>query len=136
MSFGEAARSRPRDAAASCPCGSGEAFAGCCRPLLDGAPAPTPERLMRSRYTAFATGDASYLERTWHPRTRPDAVEADPAMRWTGLEVLDATEDADTGTVTFRAHWRDGDAEGVLAEHSRFARRAGRWFYVDGDVAD
>ena len=31
---------------------------------------------MRSRYTAFALGDAGHLWRTWHPRTRPPAVEA------------------------------------------------------------
>ncbi len=81
---------------------------------------------MRARYSAFATGEADYLWRTWHPRTRPDRVTLDPAVQWTGLEILEASGD----TVEFRAH----HTTGVLHERSRFGRRAGRWFYVDGDV--
>ncbi len=46
---------------------------------------------MRSRYTAFALGDADHLWRTWHPRTRPPAVEAG-RLEWTGLEVLDVVD--------------------------------------------
>lgn len=89
---------------------------------------------MRSRYTAFHEGDAAYLQRTWHPRTRPDDIEIDPEIVWTGLVVEAFAEDGDEATVSFRASWRNGSESGVLAEHSRFARRAGRWFYVDGDV--
>lgn len=91
---------------------------------------------MRSRYTAFALGDAAHLERTWHPRTRPASLDLDASTGWERLEVGAAAEDGDTATVTFRAHFRDGDRRGVLAETSRFARRGGRWFYLDGDVED
>jgi SEC-C motif-containing protein len=79
MSFGSAA-----PAPAVCPCGSGDAFARCCGPLLAGEPAPSAERLMRSRYTAFARGDAAHLARTWHPRTRPERVDVDPRTRGPG----------------------------------------------------
>lgn len=89
---------------------------------------------MRSRYTAFHEHDAAYLERTWHPRTRPDAVTLEVGTVWTGLVVEHAAEDGDSATVAFRASWRDGAESGVLAERSRFARRGGRWFYLDGDV--
>lgn len=143
MSFGAAAARtpdprfpRPADDAA-CPCGTGERFDGCCAPLLRGAPAPTAERLMRSRYTAFAVGDARYLEETWHPGTRPDALELDPAQRWTSLEVLDTeaggVDDA-RGAVEFRARWRHGRERGELHERSRFRRQGGRWWYLDGIV--
>lgn len=91
---------------------------------------------MRSRYTAFHEGDAAYLARTWHPRTRPSDLELDDDMRWTGLEIVDASEDGDAGTVEFRAHWNVGATRGTLHERSRFARRAGRWFYLDGDVSE
>lgn len=90
---------------------------------------------MRSRYTAFAVGDAAYLQRTWHPRTRPETVAIDPGLRWTGLEIVEVVEGTDDGIVAFRAHWDDAGETGVLAERSRFARRAGRWFYIDGDVS-
>ncbi|MFJ6652645.1 YchJ family protein [Microbacterium sp. NPDC091313] len=131
MSFGSAASGD-----GPCPCGSGLSYDGCCGPLLAGEPAPSAERLMRSRYTAFARGDAAHLERTWHPRTRPREVRVDPTTVWESLEILDAAESTDEAAaeVEFRARWREGGRRGVLHERSRFARRGGRWLYVDGDV--
>lgn len=56
---------------ADCPCGGGR-YADCCAPYLrrESWP-PTAEKLMRSRYTAFALGDAEHLLRTWHPAPVP-----------------------------------------------------------------
>lgn len=124
----------------ACPCGSGDTYDACCGLLHRGAgEATTAEELMRSRYAAFAVGDASYLFRTWHPRTRPDDpadLEPDPAVTWTGLEVL-ATEDGraqdEAGVVRFAAHRVRAGRAGTMRERSRFVRRAGRWVYVDGD---
>ncbi|GAB3394488.1 YchJ family protein [Humibacter soli] len=132
---------RPGD---GCPCLSGRPFEECCAPLLRGEDvAPTPERLMRSRYTAFAVGDAAYLLNTWHPSTRPAELELDAELQWRRLDILDTTRggaDDDSGEVEFRAYWRvlprlgrDRDG-GVLHERSRFRREGGRWFYVDGDI--
>jgi SEC-C motif-containing protein len=91
---------------------------------------------MRSRYAAFAVGDAAYLFRTWHPRTRPDDVELDLALTWTGLEITDVVAggpDDDAGEVAFVARWHSNDdGDGALRERSRFVRRAGRWLYLDG----
>lgn len=89
---------------------------------------------MRSRYSAFVVGDGDYLWRTWHPRTRPQAVDA-TGVEWLRLEILDVVsggEGDDEGVVEFNAH----HADGVLHERSRFARRAGRWFYVDGAIRE
>lgn len=127
----------PRAAFQKCPCGSGAAYGECCEPLHDGDTATTAEALMRSRYSAFATGRADYVFRTWHPRTRPDDLSTAPGVTWLGLEVLGTTDGGvsdDTGTVEFRARFRTADGEQVLHETSRFERRAGRWVYVDGDV--
>ena len=92
---------------------------------------------MRSRYTAFVIGDAAYLAQSWHPRTRPEDIEIDPDLRWTGLEILSAegggADDA-AGVVEFRAAWEQGATAGALHERSRFARVRGRWYYLDGDV--
>lgn len=89
---------------------------------------------MRSRYTAFSVGDAVHLARSWHPRTRPDDIVVDDGTEWIALVIEDASEDGDAATVTFRAAWRHGRERGELRERSRFARRGGRWVYVDGDV--
>jgi len=138
MSFGQAAsRGRGVASAAPCPCGSGESFAACCGPVLRGEPAPTAARLMRSRYTAFFVGDADHLSRSWHPRTRPGAIEIDDEVRWTGLKILKVEaggpDDAD-GVVEFSASWSDGTGSGLLHERSRFVRQRGRWWYLDGEV--
>jgi SEC-C motif domain protein len=121
-----------------CPCGSGLPYADCCGRLHDGsAQAATAEQLMRSRYSAFAVGDPGYLLRTWHPSTRPRSLELDPAVRWTGLEVLGSTGGsmlAAEGTVEFRAHFVTDGAPGSQSEVSRFVRDDGRWSYLDGDV--
>lgn len=94
--------------------------------------APTCEALMRSRYAAFVVRDAGYLLRTWHPASRPPAVDFDPAMRWEGLEILETTEGSafhSTGTVTFRAHYTDDGRPDSLHEKSRFVREQGAWVY-------
>ena len=122
---------RPND---RCPCLSGATFGECCGPYLDGAAdAPTAVQLMRSRYTAFVVGDIAYLLSTWHPSTRPAALELDPAMRWYRLDVLRRERggplDRD-GVVEFRAFYRRDGARGEQHEVSSFAREGRRWRYV------
>ncbi|WP_430591970.1 YchJ family protein [Humidisolicoccus flavus] len=137
MSFGHgAARNNfPRFAANDrCPCGSGQEFGQCCEPLLDGQPAPTAERLMRSRYSAFVTGNAEYLSTTWFAATRPERLQLDPKVQWLGLEVIASTESGDSATVEFKARSRRGRAVDEQHERSVFTRRAGRWLYVDGEL--
>ncbi len=112
-----------------CPCGSGDRYDVCCGRLHRGAAqAETAEELMRSRYAAYAVGDLGYIWRTWHPRTRPETIEPDPTLTWTGLRVIAATEDG----VEFEASYDRGGVAGRRHERSRFERRRGRWVYVDG----
>lgn len=118
-----------------CPCGSGRDFAHCCAPLIQGAPAPTAESLMRSRYTAFVVGDRDYLQRTWHSRHRPATLELSPAREWRRLRVLETSaggaQDSE-GEVRFVAYFREPDGRrDQLREHSRFVREDGKWRYLD-----
>lgn len=122
-----------------CPCGSGKSYRACCGPFHHGeSQARSAEELMRSRYSAFACGDADYLYRTWHPRTRPADVTIGAGTTWIGLNVIDTVAggpDDDYGEVEFTARFESADRVGSLHERSRFERRAGRWFYLDA-VAD
>lgn len=123
----------------ACPCGSGDPYPDCCRPLLRGErEAADASALMRSRYTAYVRGDEPYLLRTWHPRTRPASVEAGD-VQWRGLDVLEFTadpQDASRASVRFVAHYLHSDGvPGTMRETSRFVIEGGRWLYVDGDVA-
>lgn len=121
-----------------CPCGSGTPYDRYCGPLHDNqVQATTAEQLMRSRYSAYARGRLDHVFRTWHPRTRPVEVEANPQLSWTGLsvELTEAGQPGDQeGVVVFAATYQTPAGSGVQRERSRFTRRAGRWVYLDGEV--
>jgi SEC-C motif-containing protein len=127
------------DADAACPCGSGLPYGACCGPLHAGQPAESAEALMRSRFSAFALGLPDYLLGSWHPSTRPSALELEDGTDWRRLQIVDTVAGApgdDTGVVEFRASYRSPERAGVLHERSRFARLGGHWRYVDGDLFD
>lgn len=110
-----------------CPCGSRRAYRDCCGPLLSGdRTAPTPETLMRSRYTAHVLRDGAYIQATWHPSTRPETA-APSEVQWLGLTVRRAAHA--TVSFTARYQWR-GRHE--LRERSTFVQEAGRWWYLSG----
>ena len=131
-----------------CPCRAREdaplRYADCCgrwhAGLTHGEHAPTPEALMRSRYSAYALAQGrgiappsmlDYLLQTWHPSTAPGDLELGP-LQWTGLDVLHQAASGDAGVVEFVAHHKVNGRAGHLHEVSRFVREAGAWLYVDG----
>ncbi|WP_425955428.1 YchJ family protein [Xylanimonas sp. McL0601] len=123
-----------------CPCLSGLTFGECCAPIHRGERvAATAEVLMRSRYSAFAVGDAGWLRASWHTSTRPPSLNLDDDVVWRRLDILATRAGGpfdDAGEVEFAASWRNPATgeRGSLHERSRFVREQGRWFYVDGDV--
>ena len=92
---------------------------------------------MRSRYSAYVLDLADYLRMTWHPSTRPQALDPGLATTWLGLSVKQhVLTGPDTAEVEFIARYRVGGGSAVrLHEHSRFIRENGRWLYVDGDLS-
>ncbi|MFN3008312.1 YchJ family protein [Mycolicibacterium wolinskyi] len=123
----------------ACPCGSGADYDACCGPLHRGEHAATALALMRSRFSAFAVGDADYLMATWHHTTRPKTLTLDDTVVWRRLQIVDAEAgggDDAHGVVEFRAQYASGGKRHILHERSRFARTGGRWMYVDGDLLD
>jgi SEC-C motif-containing protein len=122
-----------------CPCGSGLDLADCCGQwhagLVVGVSAPTPEALMRSRYSAYVLGLIDYLVATWHPSTAPGDLELQP-IKWLGLEIQHAQASGDVGVVEFVARCKVNGRAERMHELSRFVREEGRWYYVDGQVPD
>ena len=119
-----------------CYCGNSISFQDCCESYINGfANAPTAEKLMRSRYSAFATGAADYLVNTTHISKRrlhnkKDILAWSQANKRLKLEVLASTET----TVTFKAYFLDENLKAqVHYEHSTFKLENGKWFYVDGE---
>ena len=125
-----------------CPCGSGRSFETCCGPFLAGASAPTAETLMRSRYTAYASGDADYLQRTSAGDAllrfdRADIENSFKRTEWLGLDVrkVEAGQAADAiGHVTFTARFRQNGKIHALSERSEFRRVGGAWRYCNGEA--
>ena len=120
----------------NCYCGNSTSFQDCCEPYIKGITnAPTAEKLMRSRYSAFAKGAADYLVNTTHISKRrlhnkKDILDWSQANKWLKLEVLASTEN----TVTFKAYYLDENLKAqVHYEHSTFKFENNRWFYVDGE---
>ena len=122
-----------------CPCGSEQPYTACCQPwhtgLAEGIHAPSPEALMRSRYSAYVVGLIDYLLATWHPSTSPGELELSP-VKCLGLEVRHAEASGDAGVVEFIARCRVNGRGQRLHETSRFVRDAGRWYYIDGQMLD
>jgi SEC-C motif-containing protein len=92
---------------------------------------------MRSRFNAFRDGNAAWLLASWHPSTRPSAIDLSDNPRWRGLQIIDTVDggpDDDTGIVEFRATYlAPGGGVGVQHERSRFVREDGRWYYLDAE---
>ena len=141
-----------------CLCGSQEIYAACCRPYLSNdVNAPTPEALMRSRYTAFRKGNIDYLILTHHPSKRSpnDRKQLTQTIQntdWLALRVLETAMDPNSrerGFVEFVAFYHERhssyestfafdvptierESPGQLHEKSEFIREQGRWFYLQG----
>lgn len=119
-----------------CPCGRA-AYGECCGPLHSGAPAPTAERLMRSRYSAFALRLGDYLLTSWHPSTRPNSLSLEDDIVWRRL-LIESTEAGgpfdSEGRVTFTAIARTPEGRLEQRERSRFMREGRHWRYLDGEA--
>ena len=121
----------------SCPCSSGQRYDACCGPYHQGKRAYTAEQLMRSRYSAYAINNETYLLETWHPSTRPQALNLaqQKSIKWIGLKILKHLVDADIPTrasVEFIARFKENGKAQKMHELSEFVYEIERWFYLDG----
>ncbi|RYG20066.1 MAG: hypothetical protein EOO07_05605 [Chitinophagaceae bacterium] len=117
-----------------CVCSSGKVYAECCEVFhLEMASAPTPELLMRSRYSAYVLQLINYLWETTHPAKRHLYSKADieswaTANQWLKLEIFEAQRDV----VEFKAFYQQGLKQFIHHERSTFKKQAGKWFYFSG----
>ncbi|MFQ6370999.1 YchJ family protein [Shewanella sp. YIC-542] len=123
-----------------CPCGNGLDYGACCAPFHQYAlPAPSPEALMRSRYSAFVLQQFAYLEATHHPDFRQgltaEVLAQGTHPQWLALQVLHTEQQTDTGIVIFKAWFQQQGQLDAIYEKSRFRLENGQWFYTDGEQA-
>lgn len=123
-----------------CPCGSGKKYKQCCEICHNGVKAPNALMLMKSRYSAYASENVSYIIKTTHKNS--PYFEAD-TNRWqselkeytreaifTKLEILEFVDGENEAFVTFKAHSNFGEQ----LEKSRFIKENGIWFYVSAEL--
>lgn len=107
-----------------------------------------PEELLRSRYAAYAIGEASYIMKTTHPdheeAKKPEAQwKAELALfaRHTQFDSLDIQEQSYTegdaqGSITFEAGITQNGQDASFKEKSDFVKQDGAWLYAAGDTFD
>lgn len=123
------------DQESACLCGSGNPYSACCHRFHTGNEFPTSaESLMRSRYTAYALHNESYLLTTWETTKRPEKINFS-TENWTKLEIINITKGSDKdslGSVEFKAYYLLENEQYVMNEISRFEKIEGKWLYLDG----
>lgn len=132
-----------------CPCTSGKRIHLCCGPYLKGLIEPPDAlALMRSRFSAFATGHVAHLLRTLHAN-HPDWREGEEALRralalaasthrYRALTILDTRLRAETAVshVLFKARVFRSGRDVSFVEASSFRHDGEGWRYLDGVVAE
>lgn len=133
-----------------CPCLSQRSFSNCCQPYINNVCLPdTPEKLMRSRYSAYSRGNVDYLVASHHASKRSanekqQLLKSTKTTKWIGLIIHKAKQITENkGEVEFSAYYttsenslsqlnKDVDIQQVH-EKSTFIKEDGQWFYLVGD---
>jgi len=123
-----------------CPCGTTKPYEKCCGQYIDTLlPAPTPETLMRSRYTAYTKANIAYIKATMQEKpligfNEQEAEQWAKKISWVGLTVLDTYPqrvNENTGFVEFIAFYLTNGCLKTIHECSQFKKIANQWFYTD-----
>lgn len=133
-----------------CPCRtldqqSKTSYEECCAPFVTGKKkAPTAEKLMRSRYSAYVVKNIDYIDQTQitlpgETFDKEEALKWADSSEWMGLEIK-STKKGDTadntGIVEFIAHYKDKASGTELRHHetSLFQRDGSDWKFKEGQI--
>jgi SEC-C motif-containing protein len=123
----------------TCPCGSLLTYMECCGQYIEQkALPPTPEALMRSRYTAFTLHNFAYIKATMKGKALAKfkvthSKDDDNRVKWIGLTVLSTKMKTDrNGFVSFEARYEIDNQPLAIREKSEFRKFGEQWFYIDG----
>jgi SEC-C motif-containing protein len=131
-----------------CPCGSQQSFSQCCQVFItQNIPTESPEQLMRSRYSAYATNHAEYIFNTYTSASQKDQSINDikqwaSETKWLKLVIHHASNfhrdllAGNNAWVEFSAFYLHQGQLCHMRENSRFIVENKQWRYLDGNVAD
>ena len=125
-----------------CPCGSKKKYKRCCSRFHKDLIAKDALELMKSRYSAYAVGDAKYIVKTTHPNNNDYSSDL---LQWIKeintftegtnfekLEIVDFIDGESEAFVTFIAIL-NGEK---MIEKSRFLKVDKRWLYESGEFLE
>ena len=126
----------------SCHCGLEPSYEQCCERYVSGKElAPTPEALMRARYSAYVEQEIDFLMKTIADDSPGDTDQESTRQwsemsNWIGLIVHESQggPDDDEGMVEFTAAYEIKGREFKHHEKARFKKINGKWLYTDGDM--
>lgn len=133
-----------------CPCGNPVAYSHCCEPFINGTEiVSSPEKLMRSRFSAYATKQSDYILNTYAQDTRKlqliDDIKAwANDTHWVKLVIHHSSQYHDESskgsetqlpTVEFSAYYFNQQQLFEMRECSNFIKEAEQWRYLDGTVS-
>ena len=125
-----------------CPCGSELEYSQCCEPFIKGESLPeTAEKLMRSRYSAFAKTEVEYLYTSTLPSQRSQhdpegSREWAENSEWHGLTIVKTEKGGENdtdGSVEFIAEFTQQGQKIDHHELATFKKEEGRWYFEDGE---
>ena len=121
-----------------CPCKSNKEFEQCCQPIIQGQiKANSPEQLMRSRYSAYAVGNAEYIIKTYSKISRSKQSLNDiktwaEQCQWVNLII----HQSNNTHVEFSAYFIEENELYVLRENSEFHQEENCWVYHTGNIIE
>ncbi|WP_158968828.1 YchJ family protein [Paraglaciecola sp. L3A3] len=123
-----------------CHCQSNLPFIACCQPYIDGdKAAPTAEKLMRSRFSAYVLQNYDYILKTYAEKNRKDLfieqLKQDSIdTEWLSLQVLHHSSKQKTAQVEFKAYYQIGQQLYLMHELSNFIFENDQWLYTTGTM--
>lgn len=121
-------------------------YAECCELLHKGSYPSNALSLMRSRYSAYALQNPSYIMRTtdsdnshWQAdqgKWGKEIMRFCLTTEFVKLEIIDFTNGEESATVTFIAHLRQANHPMLLKEKSFFVKKGPQWLYQSGVMAE
>jgi len=119
-----------------CPCGSGKKYKECCFKYHKGTNAKNALELMKSRYSAYVVGDASYIIKTTHkssPHFEKDkkrwieSIKDFSKSNFKKLEIIEFIDGEKEAYVEFKVYIDDY----IMQEKSLFIKED-KWYYIKG----
>ena len=120
-----------------CPCGSGRKYKECCFKYHKGSNPKNALELMKSRFSAYAAGEANYIIKTTHknsPHFEENKKEWIKSIKefskreFKKLEIINFIDGEKEAFVKFRAYIDDY----VMEEKSRFIKED-KWYYMEAE---